>query len=486
MSIQNNISLNSIKKGVIRLFIISLLIASLIAYSDYKGYFNPDQANDHTKKKWDTFYAMNEEGKQIDIMLFGNSHLYTGINPKNLSLALESTAFIFASPGTNTVDNYFALLEAVKTHKPSLVIIETYGLNESVPHDLEKGPLSNQIVSFSARKDFWTKLYSTPTLFAPKNYLYAWSTTLRNHDYIFTNKEQLKKNKQLIANKQMKQALTKGLYLGRYVRFTSGIEQDVLEQYATNGAPVDGSAFKASDQNALYAAKIKTFCEEENIPLLFLTLPMYEKHISEYEYWDKALGDILEVGYGDWINMQTMPHYKGFDLFAFENTYKESQHMTYNGSILASCKLASYIKDSMRLDLPNKRQDVNWHQMFYGGEGYFENFNPATNDENNYVVASKRRLQNANLNSLLSLTTNNGGYRKLLAKLDKSSLTQFSSLENLSLELIVQYQIGSEMKSAKLSLQNESMYNYGNEVLFSTIMSNVKLTEVLDGVLIVK
>ncbi|MFT5304894.1 MAG: hypothetical protein ACI89M_000396 [Chitinophagales bacterium] len=481
MKEQSKKEMSPLLKGLLKLGLLSAIVAGLIAYSDVKGYFNPEQANDHTKRKWDSFYDLKERDIHVDVMLFGNSHLYTGINPKNLSLTLGANAFIFASPGTNTVDNYYALKEAVKVQKPSLVILETYGFNSSIPHELIEGPLSNQIVSFSARKDFVTKLASTPALFALDNYLYSWSTTIRNHDYLFTNPAQLKANKALMANKNLGQSQQKGLYLGRYVRFTSGIEQDILSQYETSGAPVDGNEFEYSKQNKLYAKKIIELCEEENIELLFLTLPMYDKHVSNYESWNAKLKEVLNQHPSHWINLQTMPHYNGFGAYAFESTYKPSQHMTYNGSLTATYKLANFIRDSMDVTIPDRRQDVSWHQLYYGGEGYFENYSPANNDGNNNLIVTSKTLQNVKLNSLSSLNLNNGASRKLIAKVDKTALPSNTNLDNYKLNLVIQYGNNGQTQNANVELKYERFYKPRGEVIFTSVINNVSVKDVVDG-----
>ena len=84
------------------IFVVAVFIIA-INYSDSKGYFNPDESNNHTKKKWDSFYKFSKRNN-VDIVLVGNSHLYSGINPKNLSNTLGVNAFILASPGTNISD----------------------------------------------------------------------------------------------------------------------------------------------------------------------------------------------------------------------------------------------------------------------------------------------------------------------------------------------------------------------------------------------
>lgn len=164
------------------LFIFSIAVIAVV-YTDRKGYFNPSQKNNHTQKKWDAFYDFTEKDT-VDIVLVGNSHLYAGVNPKNLSSALGCNCFVLASPGTTIVDSYFCLKEALTRTKPKIAIIETYAINNNQNRLLKEGALSDQMKSFNARKNVAQKILSTPTLFSVENYLPAWSTTIRNHDFI--------------------------------------------------------------------------------------------------------------------------------------------------------------------------------------------------------------------------------------------------------------------------------------------------------------
>ena len=189
---QNLTEKNPILRFSIKCLIFVGIISAIIIYFDINGYFNPDETDNHTKRKWDSFYDFTLENN-IDILLLGNSHLYTGINPKTLSASLGVNSFILAAPGTKIIDSYFCLKEALKKTKPKLVIIETYGINSFSPYDFKEGNLSDQLKSFSARKDFLSKMYSMPYIFSINNYLYAWSNTLRNHRYLFSNHKKLLK-----------------------------------------------------------------------------------------------------------------------------------------------------------------------------------------------------------------------------------------------------------------------------------------------------
>jgi len=177
---------NPIRSIAVKFFILLAVLVGAIYYSDQKGIFNPERANDHTLRKWDSFYDFTKRNN-VDILLIGNSHLYTGINPKNLSTTLGANAFILAAPGTQISDSYFSLKEALKRCKPSLVVIETYSIRDLDQYNLSKGGLSDQMKSFSARRDFASKLGSTPYLFSSRHFIHAWSSTLRNHDFIFSS-----------------------------------------------------------------------------------------------------------------------------------------------------------------------------------------------------------------------------------------------------------------------------------------------------------
>ena len=476
---------NPILKLFIKISILTLIISLGIIYSDVKGYFNSDDTNNHTIKKWNSFYELTENKVDIDIMLFGNSHLYTGINPKNLSLNLGATAFLFASPGTNIADSYFSLKEAVKKNKPKLVIVETYGMNNFNPYKLDDEELSDQFKSFSARKDFLTKLISTPYLFSVDNYLYAWSTTLRNHTYIFTNRKQLKINKEKIDKPYKWRKEEDKLYLGRFVRFTTGLKEDVLEKYETQGAAVNGKDYSYNKYTELYVEKIVDFCKDEDIELMFLTLPMYEKHVSNYDVWKEKLGEILNQYPNKWLDLQTDANYQGFDTNSFENTYSKNQHMTYNGSLLASYKLADYVRDSVNIELPARNTETNWENLFYGEEGYFENYNPRENDKNNKVLCSNKKLQNIKLNSCLLLKPNNKNHNVIIAKVNKDTIGN-TDYQNFKIRVFITFEKNGKDLVAQVDLIYDKFHQTEDEVIFKTFVKPLKFKEVVDGGIILK
>ena len=457
------------------LFIITI-IGAAIYYSDYKGYFSPDETNNHTKRKWDAYYEFSKNNN-IDILLLGNSHLYSGINPKNLSSTLGVNAFILASPGTSISDTYYGLKEALKKSDPKLVVIETFGINEFNQYNLKEGALSDQFKSFNARKDFFIKMASTPLLFKSDNYFYAWSNTLRNHDFIFKDTLQLSKNRAIINKRPKKD---NKLYLGRFVRFQSGLENNILAKYDTLGAPVKGSEYSYSKYAEGYVREIVELCEEKDIELIFLTLPMYYKHIENYRVWNEKLNEIINKYSNKWLNMQNPYDTASFTKMCFENTYSNNQHMTYNGSLIATYKLAEYIKSEIKVKLPNRKNDTKWNHIFYGQEGYFENNPVMANDKINKLLCEDFTTNNVVLKEVSIIKPEKGENKIIIAKIEKDK----KDLSKCKLRLAVNFIQNKQLKVANIDLRYDVLHEITDEFIFKAIIKPIEIKEVKAAMII--
>ncbi|MDD2284759.1 MAG: hypothetical protein PHQ11_05085 [Paludibacter sp.] len=379
---------------LLRVFLFSVMVVGVVAWTDYRGYFNPDYTNDHTRRKWNAYYELTRKAP-VDVVMIGNSHLYTGMNPEHLSNALGATCFILASPGTTMTDAYFSLKEAVKVKKPKMVILETFTLYDYDSHELKAGALSDQFKSFAARKDVGQKLASMPVLFQSDNYLPAWSNTIRNHSFIFTDTTQLKQN--ILLGRQ-KPPREQGLYLGRYIRFTSGLEKNTLKRYDEPGFVAYNYAEKLpGDEAKKYLKKAIALCKREKIELVLLTLPMYHRHLQGYEIYKneilKTIGDKQS-----WLDMQLHYDTTAFTPESFENTVAPNQHMTYQGSLVAAYKLAHYLKKYHAEVIPDRSGERKWIELFYASDGFFINNSPLQDGVSkvlmtNVPVASEYQLK---------------------------------------------------------------------------------------------
>lgn len=400
---------------VTKLLILFIIALSAIIFTDKKGYFLTDQLNNHNEKRWNSFYKLTEKDT-LDVIVIGTSHAYTGINPKNLSEALGCNCFVLSFSGTTIMDTYFCLQEALTQTKPKLVVIDGYGIGNETNHELVGGGLSSQCRSYYARKNIPLKLKSMPKLFTVENYGAAWSNTIRNHEILFRNQQEMKTNIELVKKEKLNKDEEK-LYLGRFVRFTSGLEDSTLVKYDSLGPTVDGNKQYVCDEAALYARKIVEMCNDNGIATLFITIPMYYKHIKDYDAWKnhlrKAVPDDVP-----WLDLQDNYDTVMYSPACFENTIKGNQHLTYYGSLVVTYQLANYINDSMDVKLPRRCDTEHWHNMFYGEEGYFMNYSPRENDTTYKIISKDKMFGDVHV---IDFVVDDD--RNLLMKIDKSSMS---------------------------------------------------------------
>lgn len=456
----------------IKTFALLAVVLFIINHYENKGYFNANNVNNHTRRKWNKFYEFTE-ANNVDVLLIGSSHLYTGINPKNLSAALGVNSFILASPGTNIADNYFALKEALKQTKPKVVVIETYGMTEFNPYLLKGQTLSDQFKSFYARKDFFTKLESTPYLFKSDNYLYAWYNLFRNHDYLYKDTAQLNKNIKLIKNPPLEKD---ELYLGRYVRFLSGIKKNTLQKYDSLGAPVNGDSIVIGEYSKMYSNKINDLCEAENIELVYLTLPMYHQHVKNYTTWHNSLAEVITPQNASWLDLQYNYDTVLFDTNAFENTYKENQHMTYNGSLIATYKLKEFIDDSLQIDLPNRKEEPIWRNNFYGEEGYFENAPVFSSDTKNKLIASNMTFGDLKVIELSLIPIKDKKNKILMAKIKVNRDYDRYQLRKCYLTTFVEILDKNKKLLAQVNMTFDFLHPNKDYLIFKSVLKPVQVT----------
>jgi len=475
MSSQKTVHVKRVKHPIrtiaLKFAILALVVLLGLSFSDRKNYFNPNNINNHTLKKWNTYYDFTEKN-DVDLLLVGNSHLYTGINPKNLSTALGCNAFILASPGTEVDDHYYALKEAIKVNKPQLVVIETFGLKKITPKAKSKGLLSDQFKSFAARKNFFQKVVSTPSLFSMNNYGYAWSNTVRNHNFLYTNFDQIKKN---INGENNPKTDPDKLYLGRFVRFQTGIEDSTLVKYQNLGAPVDGELYEVNKLQEKYIKNIVDLCESNEIELIFLTLPMYKDHISSYEAWKSKLKASLGDKYGSdkyWLDLQEGKGYEGFTRNSFENTYAANQHMTYKGSLLATYKLVDFIQDQERINLVNRKEDQDWIDMFHKEEGFLENNSPTKDDKETQILYTSDTEIVKEV-----IVKKEKDFSNIIAKVIPQSDLMHDNLKTKSIRMTLVINYNGVQQSSYLFLPLDVLHSTKTKMNFS---KNVKPLEILE------
>ncbi len=457
----------------VKFLLLFAAVLSVVYFTDTKGYFEPDQNNDHTSRKWDSFYKLTET-ETVDVVLVGNSHCYAGVNPKNLSAALGATSFVLASPGTTIMDSYFCLKEALERTHPTVAIIETYGISNTVNRELTTEDLSDQFKSFDARKNFPVKLASMPVLFSAEHFIPAWSKTIRNHDFIFRDREQIKKNIAQSRHKPKKKE--EKLYLGRFVRFATGLEDSTMVKYDSLGAPVDGTEREINGENGTYVRKIVEICNQHHVTPVFVTLPMYYRHIANYPAWKETVASVVEPTGAAWLDLQEPYDYVTFDRDCFENTMNPNQHMTYRGSLRSSYKIAHFLVDSLKIDLPKRSATKHWNELFYGEEGYFENYPSRKDDQTNMLLCKNITINGIEIADCLMCKKENRN--AVLLKVKRGSRDE-SPADHIQLFVKLRYQGNYYTTTLNCALQPD--YNPINHYLYGVnITKGAEILEITD------
>ncbi len=364
---------------VVKFSVLILLGVSAVIICDHKKVFPPDKYYLMLNyKRWDSFYEI-AENDSIDIILLGNSHVYNGINPTFLSNILGCNCFILADASNNSRDNYFALQEALEISRPKLVVLETHGICQ---RDAINKDEYSSILSFDARKNRKLKLRSMPYLFSVDNYLPPWSMTLRNHNRILEAPDHISSNSKRY-NLIMQD---KGIFLGNYVRYKTGMTDSVLHLYDSLGVPDNENEWVIADDELIYLHKIQELCEAHNIDLMLLTLPMYYKCIPDYsEIKENNLRKLVDMDI-PWLDLQHPYDTSIYLPSCFENSYNSNLHLNYDGSMAASIDLARFIHDSIKTPLPIRFDENRLGGKLYDEPGYWLNNTPSVDDTNNHIL----------------------------------------------------------------------------------------------------
>lgn len=118
-------------------------------------------------------------------------------------------------------------------------------------------------------------------------------------------------------------------------------------------------------------------CAEVRADLVLLTLPMYHRHVENPEPWFNLIDDVRqqELRGAPWLNLQADSSMILNPAF-FEDTYSANQHMTYDGSRIASHKLAQFLESQRTERWADRSQDTVWHAMMAHCEGFYGHQDP--------------------------------------------------------------------------------------------------------------
>lgn len=435
---------------------------------------NAPDPNDHSSKRWDYLYRMAETQKEIDLLVLGNSHAYTGLSPEFLSGALESNAFVLANPGTNVADAYWNLREFLTIHTPRLVALETYTINKTSHDAMNPSMLADQVKAFNARKNAALQWTSLLPLFPLDDAPIAASAVVRNHHFLWEGFPQRPKQKPYNLNDR---------YLGRFIRFTSGLSDSLLTQYENDGFVVDGRLETISKECQHYTQLIADLCAENGIELVLFTLPMYESHIAHAASWMdryEELAQSLDIPY---LNLQergglaSCPDY-------FEDTRKANQHMTHSGAMRAADALGLFV-DSLYPGMFHQRaNDAEWLDFHSGNEGLYAYGSPAESDPNATPIAKDLKATEFDVDQvLLAEVPNNKDIQMMWIRLDNFADSTYARDKDLILQMEYRFE-GGNIQEATLRIPPFDAIKRKDMTVFRKALKRLEITRIKAAVLV--
>lgn len=369
---------------LLKMLAVASIVIGVVKWTDSKMWFEPNALEDHSFTRWNGYYDIKDT-VPIDIVILGSSKVYNGINTYPFSMSLGNICYLVAFTGNPIVSSYYDLCDVLDTSDPKLICVDTHGIANWDKKTVSPKAKNFLLRNTYARHGVYNRLRSLPGLFEPDDWPSAFSNTIRNHDFIFRDTVQLNKNMKGIFERQQNKA-NGNMYLGRFARFSTGITDSIIALYDSLGAPIDGKERLISEASAEYVGKIIDKCRERNIPILFYTTPLYYRHIKNYEYIHTRVDSLLSQYNVPHYDMQMDYDTTLLDRQCFESTYDKNQHGTLYGSSIIAYKLARYIKDSMKVELPVRDTTEKWNKWFYGKDDYFFNYQPKVGDTTAIVV----------------------------------------------------------------------------------------------------
>lgn len=474
------------KKFLIKFLIISIiLLAGIFKIESVPAWAPLSGTESYTHARWNSFYEITEKDS-VDILIMGNSRSYNGINPKQLSCATSSISFTLGSPGTTLLDTYFSFKETLKRNTPKLLIIETYCING---FDFsQKGPISYMMKSFNAKKDLVSKLQSTPHLFKINDWPSAWMNSIRNHNYLLDEDQDLSKNiknaksikENTIKGKDGKYAGKYTLYLGKF-NGNNGLKKEVLDRYKKEGPLANDSLRRISEIHLEYLEKLYSLCKENNVELMFLTIPVFNQSIKNHHFFIDKFNKIISPFNSEWLDLQADYDTSYFLPKHFDNVYKAAHHTTADGSYACTKKLVEFINLKYPKLKFSRNNEQEWINKFYGTTEYFVHHPILEGDKK-----SKKLLQNVTTDELQIYEC---GYSEINPKLNmiwskiKPTQNLPKNIDDYKIRLQV---VTEENKSILIDLPFNKYNSYKNkDLVFSSYIKPLGIKQVT-GIAMVK
>ncbi|MCH5321187.1 MAG: hypothetical protein J1E36_05450 [Eubacterium sp.] len=303
--------------------------------------FSKSSATTYKNKFKNAYNFVNEVEDTIDIVALGNSNMYSAIIPVRLWDKKGYTSTVVASPRQSVSLCYELLNEVTQTQSPKFVILETDTFYEGVE-------LNTDLVDGEpAEKDY---LKFVP--YISDNYL---SEAVQNRFSVFLFHDRWKK---MIPNPKNKEKNTNSLdedynYNHGYVFIKK------IKKISPNDNMNYTDALEKIPQEAVfYLSKITTFCKDNDIQLMLITVPSlntwsYARHNAVKEYADNN-----NIPYFDFNALED------YEINYDKDFRDNGNHMNYYGAKKITNYIGNYINENYSDIIEDKRENADYSYWY--------------------------------------------------------------------------------------------------------------------------
>jgi hypothetical protein len=375
---KKQINYSGIFRFIVESFIGFALVLGPILWMEAGDFFKSSEG-DHNHHRWQALKSF-KDSIDVDVLILGNSHAFTGINPKQLSSSLGMTSFVLANNGTAAKVAYWNLKEALELCSPKLILLETSLLNHKQTKTEDVATLISSIRAENAKANPKFKFASTWDVFTLDEIIYPWSKVLLNHHLLIESPDRILLNIMADLVKVPETVKIIGsqekLFLGRHVKYNAGISDADLMEYDSLGPVVSAETAVISEENGLCAEAIIDLARASGAKIGFVALPLFDMHMptSIASSRSDALERIAQMHAVPFLNLQD--HLMAASPEYFQATRHYNQHMTLIGSMKASQLISDWVDTEFMDEFyrPGREGDADWHRLFEAEEGYLSYF----------------------------------------------------------------------------------------------------------------
>lgn len=257
------------------------------------NYLLVDDSQSYTRLMMHEFYETKEP---IDTLFLGSSHCFRAYDPQLFTELTGKTAFNLGSSAQNYDTSYYLLREAAKNHDIKTVYLDMHYKFLFVgreDQDLVQANIISDYMRLSLNKlEFLTQTADVKQItnrFLP--FRREWQK-LADAPYLYDTFQ--KKQTKAYRNYEPV-VLEKEYYVGKgFVYSEEKLDADAITWWE-NFTPVAEDMDSDETYTLSYIERIVEFCQEQEIRLIFVTAPCYERYLEEVGPYDLAYNYIKKM-----------------------------------------------------------------------------------------------------------------------------------------------------------------------------------------------